>query len=73
LQQARSPYRQIVVRRYTRQIRGADYLAIFPLSEMQKITTIDQLEHRLQQVVAIGPAAEHMQEQVELGRRRAIA
>ena len=40
--------------------------------EVQRVAPVDQHEHRLQQVVAVVAAADDMQEQVQLGRRRHV-
>ena len=40
--------------------------------EVQRVAPVDQHEHRLQQVVAVGAPADHVQEQVQLGRRRHV-
>ena len=40
--------------------------------EVQRVAPVDQHEHRLQQVIAVGAAADHVQEQVQLGRRRHV-
>src|SRR3954462_13778006 len=39
---------------------------------MQGVVPVDQHEGRLQQVIAVGPPAGDVQEQVELGRRRNV-
>ena len=39
----------------------------------QAVRQVDETEHRLQQMVAVGTAADDMQEQVDLGRRRPFA
>ncbi|MNN43548.1 hypothetical protein D3C81_1577890 [compost metagenome] len=43
-------------------------LAIFAEGELQFVAVVEELEHRLQLVVAVGAAAKDMQEQIELGR-----
>jgi hypothetical protein len=40
--------------------------------EVQRVAPVDQHEGRLQQVVAVGASADHVQEQVQLGRRRQV-
>ena len=43
--------------------------AVVAALEVQRVAPVDQHEHRLQQVVAVGAPADDVQEQVELGRR----
>ena len=40
--------------------------------DVQRVAPVDQHEHRLQQVVAVGASPDHVQEQVQLGRRRDV-
>ena len=44
--------------------------AIVAQLELQFVGQVDELEHRLQLVVAVRSPAHHVQEQVQLGRRR---
>ena len=44
--------------------------AVVAALDVQRVAPVDQHEHRLQQVIAVGAPADDMQEQVELGRRR---
>ena len=44
-------------------------LAVLAQGEAQFVAVVEELEQRLQQVIAVGAAAEDMQHQVELGRR----
>ena len=41
-------------------------------SKCRRVAPVDQHEHRLQQVVAVGAPPDHVQEQVQLGRRRHV-
>ena len=47
-------------------------LAVVAALEVQRVGPVDQHEHRLQQVVAVGAPADDVQEQVQLGRRRQV-
>jgi hypothetical protein len=40
--------------------------------EVQRVGPVDQHEGRLQQVVAVGATPHHVQEEVQLGRRRQV-
>ena len=46
-------------------------LAIVPQGELQLIRKIQQAKNCLQKMIAIFPAPDHMQEQIQLGRSRA--
>jgi hypothetical protein len=46
--------------------------AVVAQREVQRVAVVDQLEHGLQQVIAVGTAAIHVQEEIELGRSRAV-
>ena len=71
LQRARGAQAQVVGRQ-----RRAEVVALQPAVgaalEVQRVAPVDQHEHRLQQVVAVGAPADDVQEQVELGRRRHV-
>jgi hypothetical protein len=47
--------------------------AVVATGEVQQVAPVEQLEHRLQRVIAIWPTARNVQKQIELGRREAIA
>ena len=72
LQQAQRAHDQVLLFRHAGHVVDAADGAVVAQVEMQDVAVVDQLEHRLQQVVAVGAAADDVQEQVELGRRRAI-
>ncbi|WP_254440914.1 hypothetical protein [Pandoraea cepalis] len=46
--------------------------SIVATREMQRIGPVDQLEDSLQLVIAVRPASHDVQEQVQLGRSRAV-
>ena len=45
------------------------HLTVLAQGKAQFVAVVEELEQGLQQVIAVGPAAEDMQHQVELGRR----
>jgi hypothetical protein len=69
LQRACGAQAQVVGRQRRPQIVACQGAVLAQL-EVQPVAPVDELEHRLQQVVAIGAAPHHMKEQVQLGRRR---
>ena len=71
LQRARRAQTQIVVGQGRRQIVPPQRRVSAALN-VQRVGPIDQHEHRLQRVVAVGTAPDHMQEQVHLCRRTEV-
>ena len=57
---------QIEIRRYAGNLANSLDDASRPLPEAQFVAQVDELERRLQQVVTVRPAPDHVQEQVQL-------
>ena len=72
LQRARGAQAQVVGRQRRRPGRGAPARPSLAPLEVQRVAPVDQHEHRLQQVVAVGAPPDDVQEQVQLGRRRHV-
>ena len=72
LQRAGGAQAQVVGRQRRRRGRRARSWPSSRALEVQRVAPVDQHEHRLQQVVAVGAPADDVQEQVELGRRRQV-
>lgn len=70
LQQASCTHDQVVFMIDTRQFGVQVNLTVYAWREGQFIAMVEELEQRLQLVIAIGTAAKHMQHQVELGWSR---
>ena len=70
-QQRGCPGDQVIGRQRGAQVVALD-AALVVAFEMQCVAPVDQHEHRLQQVVAVGAPTGHMQEQVEFGRGRNV-
>ncbi|KFB73112.1 MAG: hypothetical protein AW09_001652 [Candidatus Accumulibacter phosphatis] len=70
LQQAGGANAQILIGRDTCQRRRQTHQAVGTWRKAQPVTLSEKAKHRLQQVVAIGTAADDMQEEVEFGGRR---
>ncbi len=70
LQQAGGAHGQVAVGRHAGNGCGEHDIAIVARGEAQGIGAADEAEDGLQQVVAVGPAADDVQEEVELGRGR---
>ena len=73
LQQTRSTYNKVMRFRHARHIGFTCDDAVVATGEVQQVAPVEQLEHRLQRVIAIWPTARNVQKQIELGRREAIA
>src|SRR5690606_26749279 len=58
---------QVVLGRHTGQVTQQMDLAIVPRRKVQGVAVVEKLEQGLQQVVAIRPAPDNVQEQVQLG------
>ena len=71
LQRARRAQAQVVGRQWRAQVVALQPAVVARL-EVQRVGPVDQHEHRLQQVVAVVAPADHVQEQVQLGRRRHV-
>ena len=69
LQAAGRPNHQVLLGRHPWQLRSEGDNAIIPWVKGERVAIVQELEQRLQLVVAVGTAAGDMQEQVELGRR----
>ena len=61
---------EIMLRRDPRQRVDPADLSILARAQVHGIAPIEQLERRLQQVIAVGTSADDVQEQVQLGWRR---
>src|SRR5690606_36162621 len=72
LQGVRGAQGKVLFGRHARQVGGAADAAVGARVEVQRVVQADKTENRLQQVVAIGPAPDYVQKQVELGRGRNV-
>ena len=70
LQEACGTHHQIILRGDAGIVAVARDEAIRAQTNMHGVTPVEQLEHGLQKVQPVGPAAGDSEEQVELGRRR---
>jgi hypothetical protein len=70
LEQAGGPHDQIGLGGDAGQVRRAPHLAVLPDLERQGVAESRELEHGLQLMVAVGAAAEDVEEEIDLGGRR---
>ena len=64
---------QIVFRRHVGDFGAARDESVVTSREVQRVAPVEQLEHGLQRVIAIRPAAGDVQEEIQLRWREAIA
>jgi hypothetical protein len=65
----RCPHGKVVLCRDARQIDSAAYRAVIA-ARRDRVAAVEGDEQRFERVAPVGPAAGHVQEQIELGRRR---
>lgn len=70
LQESGRPVNQVIGLRYSRQRGGNGNFRMFRYVKAQLVSVIEQLEKRLQGVVAVRPPSGDMEEQVEFGGSR---